>query len=46
MSLARVERHALADTARTVGPDAPTLSGDWTARDLLAHLLVREHSPL
>lgn len=46
MSLARVERHALADTARSLGPDAPTLCGDWTARDLLAHLLVREHSPL
>jgi uncharacterized protein (TIGR03085 family) len=46
MSRARVERHALADTARTVGPDAPTLCGDWNARELLAHLLVREHSPL
>ena len=28
------------------GPDAPTLCGDWTVRDLLAHLLVRERSPL
>lgn len=46
MSLARDERHALADTALAVGPDAPTLCGDWSARDLLAHLLVREHSPL
>lgn len=45
MSLARVERHALADTARALGPDAPTLCDGWTARDLLAHLLVREHSP-
>ncbi len=25
-----------------VGPDAPTLCGDWTVRDLAAHLLVRE----
>lgn len=25
-----------------VGPDAPTLCGDWTTRDLAAHLLVRE----
>lgn len=25
-----------------VGPDSPTLCGDWTARDLAAHLLVRE----
>jgi uncharacterized protein (TIGR03085 family) len=46
MSLARAERHALADTARAVGPDAPTLCEGWTARDLLAHLVVREHSPL
>ena len=46
MSLARAERHALADTARDVGPDAPTLCGGWTARDLLAHLVVREHDPL
>jgi uncharacterized protein (TIGR03085 family) len=44
MSLARVGRHALADTSRTLGPDAPTLCDGWTARDLLAHLLVREHS--
>ena len=27
---------------RTVGPDAPTLCGDWTTRDLAAHLVVRE----
>ncbi len=27
---------------RTVGPDAPTLCGDWTARDLAAHLVLRE----
>ena len=29
-----------------MGPDAPTLCGDWDVRDLLAHLLVRERSPL
>jgi uncharacterized protein (TIGR03085 family) len=46
MSFARRERHALADTARAVGPDAPTMCTGWTARDLLAHLLVREHNPL
>ena len=40
----RRERHALCDTALALGPDAPTLSGDWTARDLIAHLLVRENS--
>ncbi|MGX7725503.1 MULTISPECIES: TIGR03085 family metal-binding protein [Rhodococcus] len=42
MSLARSERHALVRTMSEVGPDAPTLCGDWTVRDLAAHLLVRE----
>ena len=27
---------------RTVGPNAPTLCGEWTTRDLAAHLVVRE----
>lgn len=27
---------------RTVGPDAPTLCGEWTTHDLAAHLVVRE----
>ena len=45
-SLARRERHALCDLALELGPDAPTLCGDWTTRDLLAHLLVREGSPM
>lgn len=27
------------------GPDAPTLCGDWTVRDLAAHLVVRERRP-
>ncbi len=44
LPLVRRERHALCDTALAVGPDAPTLCGDWTARDLVAHLLVRENS--
>jgi uncharacterized protein (TIGR03085 family) len=43
-SLARRERHALCDTALALGPDAPTLCGGWTARELVAHLLVRENS--
>jgi uncharacterized protein (TIGR03085 family) len=43
--LARRERHALCDLALSLGPDAPTLCGGWTARDLVAHLLVRENSP-
>ena len=32
------ERHAFADTLDRVGPDAPTLAGDWRARDLAAHV--------
>jgi uncharacterized protein (TIGR03085 family) len=35
------ERAALADLMAQVGPDAPTLSGTWTTRDLAAHLVVR-----
>lgn len=27
---------------RAAGPDAPTLCEGWTARDLAAHLVVRE----
>jgi uncharacterized protein (TIGR03085 family) len=45
-SLARRERFALCDLALALGPDAPTLCGDWTAEDLVAHLLVRENDPL
>lgn len=44
-SLARLERAALCQTARTVGPDAPTLCAGWTVRDLLLHLIVRERRP-
>jgi uncharacterized protein (TIGR03085 family) len=42
MTAARRERAALVTTMRDVGPDAPTLCGDWTTRDLAAHLVVRE----
>jgi len=28
---------------RGVGPDAPTLCGGWTTRDLAAHLVIREY---
>jgi hypothetical protein len=42
MTAAQPERAALVETMRTVGPDAPTLCGDWTTRDLAAHLVVRE----
>jgi uncharacterized protein (TIGR03085 family) len=41
----RVERNELCDLMLAVGPDAPTLCGDWTTRDLAAHLVVRERRP-
>jgi uncharacterized protein (TIGR03085 family) len=44
-SLAHAERAALCDLFAAVGPDAPTLSGAWTTRQLAAHLVVREGSP-
>ncbi len=43
--MSRTERTELCDLALQVGPDAPTLSGDWTVRELVAHMLVREGSP-
>ena len=45
MSVTSDERRALADLFDEVGPDAPTLCGTWTTRDLVAHLLVRERRP-
>ena len=45
MTAAARERAALVDTMRSVGPDAPTLCGDWTTRDLAAHLVLRERRP-
>lgn len=42
---AQRERAALCDLFVDVGPDAPTLCGDWTTRDLAAHLVVRERRP-
>ena len=44
--LARRERHDLCDLALALGEDAPTLCGEWSAKDLVVHLLVREGSPL
>lgn len=41
----RLERERLCDLMLEVGPDAPTLCGDWTTRDLAAHLVVRERRP-
>jgi uncharacterized protein (TIGR03085 family) len=40
------ERSALCDLLDELGPDAPTLCGDWTTADLAAHLVVRERNPL
>lgn len=42
---ARHERDRLCDLFLEVGPDAPTLCGDWTTRDLAAHLVMRERRP-
>jgi uncharacterized protein (TIGR03085 family) len=42
MTAAQRERAALVETMRAVGPNAPTLCGEWTTRDLAAHLVVRE----
>jgi len=42
MTVAQRERAALVTTMRGVGPDQPTLCGDWTTRDLAAHLVIRE----
>ena len=44
-SIAASERTHLCALAQQLGPDAPTLSGDWTVRDLVVHLLIREGSP-
>jgi uncharacterized protein (TIGR03085 family) len=45
VSPASAERAALCDLFLEVGPDAPTLCGDWTTRDLAAHLVIRERRP-
>jgi len=39
------ERRAMAALLRELGPDAPTLCEGWKARDLAAHLVVRERRP-
>ncbi|MGW4364947.1 TIGR03085 family metal-binding protein [Nocardia takedensis] len=45
MSMAQRERRELVEAMSAVGPDAPTLCGTWTVRDLAAHLIVRERRP-
>ncbi|WP_040491864.1 TIGR03085 family metal-binding protein [Ilumatobacter nonamiensis] len=42
---ARRERAALCDLFLELGPDQPTLCGEWTTRDLAAHLVIRERRP-
>jgi uncharacterized protein (TIGR03085 family) len=44
-SPARAERLALCELFLQLGPDAPTLLGEWTTRDLAAHLVMRERRP-
>ena len=42
---ARRERAELCDLFLELGDDQPTLCGEWTTRDLAAHLVVRERRP-
>jgi uncharacterized protein (TIGR03085 family) len=44
-AFALAERLALADLMARTGPGAPTLCGEWTVRDLAAHLVLRERRP-
>ena len=44
-SFSALERARLADALAATDPDAPTLCEGWTARDLAAHLVVRERRP-
>jgi len=43
---ARREREALSDALLAAGPDAPTLCEGWAAKDLAAHIVLRERRPL
>lgn len=45
MSMAQRERRALVMAMTAAGPEAPTLCGGWTVKDLAAHLVVRERRP-
>lgn len=42
---AALERQRFADELSTVGPDATTLCEGWTARDLAAHVVMRDGRP-
>jgi len=37
------ERRAMCDLLEELGADAPTLLDGWTAKDLAAHIVLREH---
>ncbi len=39
------ERHRFADLLAEIGPDAPTLCGEWDTRDLAAHIVIRDRRP-
>ncbi|WP_305786375.1 TIGR03085 family metal-binding protein [Symbioplanes lichenis] len=42
MTFARTERRLLADSLLQAGPDAPTVCEGWQAKDLAAHIVVRD----
>jgi uncharacterized protein (TIGR03085 family) len=44
-SIASHERALLCALAQQLGPDAPTLCGDWNVKELVVHLLLREGHP-
>jgi uncharacterized protein (TIGR03085 family) len=41
-----LERRQLCDLFDELGPSVPTLLEGWTAHDLAAHLVLREHDPV
>lgn len=44
-TLVRSEREGISDDLLSFGPDAPTVLDEWTAADLLDHLIIREYRP-
>ena len=44
-SYAQQERAAICDSFLRLGPDAPTIDDPWLARDLAAHLAIRDSRP-
>lgn len=44
-SYAQQERQAICESFLRLGPDAPTIDDPWLARDLAAHLVVRDSRP-